>query len=98
MLFLELKLLLLPLPLKTATSSNLLVNRKRKWQSFFKPATSSNLSLNRLEEVAGFRGSGSWIPEVAACTLLTRYIRENVKIATFSRLSGISAFKQVTEK
>ena len=38
--------------------------------------------------MAGFRGSGSWIPEVAACTLLTRYIRENFKIATFSRLSG----------
>ena len=40
--------------------------------------------------MAGFRGSGSWIPEVAACTLLTRYIRENFKIATFSRLSGRS--------
>ena len=39
--------------------------------------------------MAGFRGSGSWIPEVAACTLLIRYIRENFKIATFSRLSGI---------
>ena len=26
---------------------------------------------------------------MAACTLLTRYIRENFKIATFSRLSGI---------
>ena len=55
---------------------------------FKKTATSSNLFTNRLEEVAVFRGSGSWIPEVAACTLLTRYIRENFKIATFSRLSG----------
>ena len=39
--------------------------------------------------MAGFRGSGSWIREVAACTLLIRYMRENLKIATFSRLSGI---------
>ena len=39
--------------------------------------------------MAGFRGSGSWIPEVAACTLLIRYTRENFKIATFSHLSGI---------
>ena len=53
-----------------------------------KPAASTNLLINRLEEVAGFRGSGSWIPEAAACTLLIRYIRENFKIATFSRLSG----------
>ena len=53
-----------------------------------KPAASSNLLINRLEEVAGFRGSGSWIPEAAACTLLIKYIRENFKIATFSRLSG----------
>ena len=54
-----------------------------------KPAASSNLFIYRLEEVAGFRGSGSWIPEAAACTLLIRYIRENFKITTFSRLSGI---------
>ena len=53
-----------------------------------KPAASSNLLINRLEEVAGFRGIGSWIPEAAACTLLIRYIRENFKIATFSCLSG----------
>ena len=58
----------LPIPLKPAASSNLLINRLR------------------LEEGAGFRGSGSWIPEVAACTSLIRYIRENFKIATFSRL------------
>ena len=45
--------------------------------------------MNRLEEAAGIRGSGSWIPEVAACTLLIRYTIENFKIATFSRLSGI---------
>ena len=37
--------------------------------------------------MAAFRGSGSWIREVAACTLLIRYTRENFKIATFSRLS-----------
>ena len=55
-----------------------------------KPAASSNLLINRLEE--GFRGIGSWIPEAAACTLLIRYIRENFKIATFSRLSGIYFF------
>ena len=54
-----------------------------------KPATSSNLFIYRLEEVAGFRGIGSWILEAAACTLLIRYIRENFKIATFSRLSGM---------
>ena len=30
-----------------------------------KPADSSNLSINRLEEVAGFRGIGSWIQEAA---------------------------------
>ena len=52
-------------------------------------ATSSNLLVNTLEEVAAFRGSGSWIPEAAACTLLIRYIGENFKIATFSRLSGM---------
>ena len=52
-------------------------------------AASSNLSINRLEEVAGFRGIGSWIPEAATCTLLIRYIRQNFKIATFSHLSGI---------
>ena len=46
--------------------------------------------MNRLEEVAVFRGSGSWIPEVAACTLSTKYIRKFFKIATFSRLSGIN--------
>ena len=46
--------------------------------------------MNRVEEVAGFRGSGSWIPEVAACTLLIRYIRDNFKIATFSRPSSIN--------
>ena len=57
-----------------------------------KPATSSNLFINRLEEAAGFRGIGSWIPEAATCTLLIRYIRENFKIATFSRLSGIVAY------
>ena len=57
-----------------------------------KPATSSNLFINRLEEAAGFRGSSSWIPEAAAYTLLIRYIRENFKIATFSRLSGILQF------
>ena len=39
--------------------------------------------------MAVFRGSGSWIPEVAGWTLLTRYIREYFKITTFSRLSGI---------
>jgi hypothetical protein len=44
--------------------------------------------MNRLEEAAGFRGSGSWIPEAAVCTLFIRYKRENFKIATFSRLSG----------
>ena len=38
--------------------------------------------MNRLEEAAGLRGSGSWIPEAAVCTLLIRYIRENFKIAT----------------
>ena len=53
-----------------------------------KPAASSNLLINRLEEAAGYRGIGSWIPEVATCTLLIRYIRENFKIATFSHLSG----------
>ena len=57
-----------------------------------KPAASSNLSINRLEEAAGFRGIDSWIPEAATCTLLIRYIRENFKIATFSRLSGICVF------
>ena len=31
----------------------------------------------------------SWIPEAAAFTLLIRYIRENFKIATFSRLSDM---------
>ena len=40
--------------------------------------------------MAGFRGSGRWIPEVATCTLLIRYIRENFKITTFIRLSGRS--------
>jgi len=42
-------------------------------------AASSNLLINRLEEVAGFRGSGSWIPEATACTLLISQL-----IATFS--------------
>ena len=63
-----------------------------------KPAASSNLFIYRLEEVAVFRGTGSWIPEVAACTLLTRYIRENFKIATFSRLSGILKKFEVPDK
>ena len=40
-----------------------------------KPAPSSNLLLDRLEEGT-------------TCTLLIRYIRENFKISTFSRLSG----------
>ena len=57
-----------------------------------KTATSSNLFIYRLEEVAGFRGIGSWIPEATACTLLIRYIRENFKIATFSCLSCSSRF------
>ena len=43
--------------------------------------------------MAGFRGSGSWIRE--ACTLLIRYIRENFKIATFSRLSGSIKIKGI---
>ena len=55
-----------------------------------KSAAISNLSINRLEEAAGFRGISSWIPEAATCTLLIRYIRENFKIAAFSRLSGIN--------
>ena len=59
-----------------------------------KTANSSNLFIYRLEEVAGIRGSGSWVPEVAASTLLTRYIRENFKIATFSRLSGTTPLRQ----
>ena len=50
---------------------------------------SSNWLINRLEEVAGFRVIGSWIPEATGCTLLIRYIRENFKIATFSRLSSM---------
>ena len=54
-----------------------------------KPVASSNLFIDRLEEAAGFRGISSWIPEAVTCTLLIRYIRENFKIATFSRLSGI---------
>ena len=53
----------------------------------FEAATSPAAS-DRLEEAAGFRGSGSWIQEAATCTLLIRYIRENFKIATFSHLSG----------
>ena len=57
-------------------------------------ADSSNLLINSLEEVAGFRGSGSWIQKAATCTLLIKYIRENVKIATFSRLSGVCKIKR----
>ena len=46
-----------------------------------------------ISDIDGVRGMGSWIPEAAACTLLIRYIRENFKIASFSRLSGMCTFK-----
>ena len=87
--------MLLPLPLKTAASSNLLVNRLEEVAAFKKKLPLPLIYLLILEEAAVFRGSGSWIPEVAACTLLTRYRRENFKIATFSRLSGICKVEKI---
>ena len=64
-------------------------------RAILKTQTDAAAAINRLEEVAGFRGIGSWIPEAAACTLLIRYIRENFKIATFSLLSGIFQKKRI---
>ena len=51
----------LPLPLKTAASSNLFIYRLEEVAGLKITATSSYLFTNRLEEVAVFRGSGSSI-------------------------------------
>ena len=86
--WLKVAILKLPLPLLLLQTAIMEIHAILKAQTDA-AAASSNLLINRLEEVAGFRGSGSWIPEAAACTLLIRYIRENFKIPTFSCLSGI---------
>ena len=89
--WLKVAILKLPLPLPLLQTAIMEIRAILKAQTDA-AAASSNLLINRLEEVAGFRGSGSWIPEAAACTLLIRYIRENFKITTFSRLSGTNFF------
>ena len=65
---------------------------RNKWRLYQKR------KKNRLEEAAGFRGIGSWIPEVEKCILLIRCIKENFKITAFSRLSGIFIFAKGREK